>query len=105
MVVNVTGAFAIGTIAAATTGHVSFDLPDSWQFAVVGVLGSYTTVSSFSLQPLALARDGDYRLPAGNVLLSLPLRLSAVALGFIAGRAACGDGKSVVKGQGVDVSE
>jgi CrcB protein len=92
MVVNVTGAFAIGIVVAAATRHVSFDVPDSWQFAVVGILGSYTTVSSFSLQTLALSRDGEYMRAGGNVLLSLALCLSAVALGFAAGSAAIGWG-------------
>jgi fluoride exporter len=92
MVVNVTGAFAIGIIAAAAIRDVSFHVPDSWQFAVVGILGSYTTVSSLSLQTLALARDGEYARAGGNVLLSLALGLPAVALGFAVGTAAIGWG-------------
>lgn len=92
MVVNVTGAFAIGIFAAAAIRHVSFHMPDSWQFAVVGILGSYTTVSSFSLQTLALARDGEYARAGGNVLLSLVVGLCAVALGFAVGSAAIGWG-------------
>ncbi|MCI0518211.1 MAG: fluoride efflux transporter CrcB [Woeseiaceae bacterium] len=90
MVVNVSGAFAIGIIAAAASGHAVFDMSDTWQFTVVGVLGSYTTVSSFSLQTLALARDGDYLRAGGNMLLSLTLCLSAVALGFAVAAAAIG---------------
>lgn len=92
MVVNVTGAFAIGAVAAAATGHVAFDAPASWHFAVVGFLGSYTTVSSVSLQTLALARDGELLRAGGNVLLSLVLCLSAVALGFVSASAAVGPG-------------
>jgi CrcB protein len=92
MVVNVTGAFAIGVFAAAASGHAALQLPASWQFAVVGILGSYTTVSSFSLQTLALARDGEFLRAGGNVLLSLALCLSAVTLGFGAGAAAIGLG-------------
>jgi fluoride exporter len=92
MAVNVTGAFAIGIIAAADIRHVSIHVPDSWQFAVVGILGSYTTVSSLSLQTVALARDGEYARAGGNVLLSLALGLSAVALGFAVGSAAIGWG-------------
>ena len=88
MVVNITGAFAIGVIAAAAIRHVSFHVLDPWQFAVVGILGSYTTVSSLSLQTLALARDGEYARAGANVLLSLALGLSAVALGFAVGSAA-----------------
>lgn len=92
MTVNVTGAFAIGFVAAAASGPTAFDVPDVWQFAVVGVLGSYTTVSSFSLQTLALARDGEYLRASGNIVLSLTLCLSAVALGFAAGSMVIGLG-------------
>lgn len=92
LVVNVTGAFAIGIIAAAASGHSLFQVPASWQFAVVGFLGSFTTVSSFSLQTLALARDGESLRAGGNVLLSLALCLGGVALGLAIGAAAIGFG-------------
>jgi CrcB protein len=89
MVVNVTGAFTIGVIAAfATRGPPLFQTPAFWQLAVVGFIGTYTTVSSFSLQTLALVRDGEHLRASGNVLLSLGLGLSMVALGFAVGGAA-----------------
>lgn len=84
MVVNVSGAFVIGAVAAAAAAHPAL-AAEPWQFAVVGILGSYTTVSSFSLQTLTLARDGEFLLAGRNVLLSLVLCLCAVALGFAAG--------------------
>ena len=52
-------------------------------FAVTGFLGCYTTVSSFSLQTLSLAREGEMKRAASNVLLSLFLCLVAVAVGFV----------------------
>jgi CrcB protein len=82
--VNVTGSFAIGAIAAAVPIAPLVRSPAFWQLAVVGFLGSYTTVSSFSLQTLALARDGDYRRAGGNVVLSVGLCLGAAALGYAA---------------------
>ena len=83
MIVNVSGAFAIGVLGGlASTGHGIFATPHPWLFAVTGFLGCYTTVSSFSLQTLSLARDGETKRAAGNVLLSLFLCLAAVALGF-----------------------
>jgi fluoride exporter len=93
MVVNVSGAFAIGIVAAAAAaGHAWFAEAAVWHFTVIGVLGSYTTVSSFSLQTLALARDGQRLRAAGNVVLSLGLCLVAVGLGFIAGTPLAGRG-------------
>jgi CrcB protein len=82
--VNVTGSFAIGAIAAAVPIAPLVRSPAFWQLAVVGFLGSYTTVSSFSLQTLALARDGDYRRAGGNVVLSVALCLGAASLGYAA---------------------
>lgn len=83
--VNVTGTLALGTLAAlaALPGAGGPDpASPGWQFAAVGFLGSYTTVSSFSLQTLALARDGEIGRAAGNVALSLGLCLAAAAAGF-----------------------
>ena len=82
LVVNVTGAFAVGVLAAAADGGLFADWRFVWPAAVTGFLGSYTTVSSFSLQTLILLRDGARARAAGNVLLSLLLCLSAVTLGF-----------------------
>ena len=90
MVVNVSGAFVIGLISAPAVSDIFSQMTGFWQFAVIGVLGSYTTVSSFSLQTLALARDGQYARAGANALLSLALCLSAVALGFAIGGAMTG---------------
>ena len=84
MVVNVSGAFAIGLIAALAEHHLVFVQPEAWALAVTGFLGSYTTVSSFSLQTLALARSGYRKRAAANVGLSLLLCLTAAALGMLA---------------------
>lgn len=82
LAVNASGAFAIGVVAAMADRHSFFQGPIPWQVAVVGLLGSYTTVSSFSLQTLALIRDGQSLRAGGNVLASLILCLAGVALGF-----------------------
>jgi fluoride exporter len=50
---------------------------------VTGFLGAYTTVSSFSLQTLSLARDGEGGRALLYVVLSVALSLTAAALGFI----------------------
>lgn len=81
MVVNVTGAAAIGVLAAlllAPGGQEVRHLP-LWSGLVIGVLGSYTTVSSFALQTLALARSGETGRALANIVLSLGLSLGAAA--------------------------
>lgn len=86
LVVNISGAFVIGIVAAATlSGPGWFGEPRTWFFAGIGFLGSYTTVSSFSLQTLALMQAGEGRRAAGNVALSLGLSLPAAALGLLTG--------------------
>jgi fluoride exporter len=90
VVVNATGSFVIGLLAAEAAIGGVFPMPVTWQFAVTGFLGTYTTVSSFSLQTLALVRDGQILRAGGNVLLSLVLCLSAVTLGYAAGLATLG---------------
>ena len=81
LAVNVTGSAAIGVAAAvflAAEGGISGQ-GTAWAGLVVGVLGSYTTVSSFALQTLALARSGETRRALANVALSLLLCLGAAA--------------------------
>jgi len=68
----------------SSNGGSLFAASNPWLFAVTGFLGCYTTVSSFSLQTLALARDGEAALAIGNVVLSVLLCLGAVAGGFAA---------------------
>jgi len=90
VVVNVSGAFVLGVLGASAAHHGLFAVERAWQFAAIGILGTYTTVSSFSLQTLSLARDGDMRRAVGNIVLSLSLCLVAVAVGFAAGARAFG---------------
>lgn len=85
MVINVSGAFVIGLLAASAASHGVLAAVRPWQFAVIGFLGCYTTVSSFSLQTLALARDGETARAAWNLVLSVSLCLTAVTAGFAAG--------------------
>lgn len=85
LVVNATGSFAIGFIATLTgpEGRV-FASGHTRQFLMTGVLGGYTTFSSFSLQTLNLAQDGQWGRAAANVLLSVLSCLIAVWLGHAA---------------------
>ena len=61
--------------------------PDFRQFFMVGICGGYTTFSSFSLQTLALARDGDITRATLNVAASVLFCLIGVWLGSAAGAA------------------
>ncbi len=88
LLINVTGSLVIGFFAAMTgpEGRLMVK-PLGRQFFMIGICGGYTTFSSFSLQTLNLARDGQWGYAAANVGLSLLLCLGGVWLGFIAGEA------------------
>ena len=84
LTVNVAGSFLIGLLATATAADGRFLLGvDARQFLMIGILGGYTTFSSFSLQTLSLAREGDWLRAGGNIVLSVALCLVAVWLGHL----------------------
>jgi len=88
LAINVTGSFLIGVFAAFSDpdGRVLAS-PGVRQFLMIGVCGGYTTFSSFSLQTLRLAQDGEWLYAGGYVLLSVALCLAAVWLGYALGAA------------------
>jgi CrcB protein len=82
IIVNVAGSFIIGFFATLTgpDGRVFADTLTR-QFVMMGILGGYTTFSSFSLQTLALLQDGEWWLAGANIALSVIACLAAVWLG------------------------
>jgi fluoride exporter len=85
LVVNATGATLIGGLAALMLAHDThiIDRPSVWALLVVGVLGSYTTVSSFSYQTLALVRSGEPGRAGVNVAASVTLCLGGAAAAYL----------------------
>jgi CrcB protein len=82
LVVNVTGSFVIGLFATLTAADGRLLVPGEWrQFFMAGICGGYTTFSSFSLQTLSLAQDGEWVAAGLNVMLSVALCLLGVWLG------------------------
>lgn len=83
--VNVTGSLVIGFFAAMTGPDGRWMVGGAArQFVMLGLLGGFTTFSSFSLQTLALVEDGQWLRAAGNVGGSVVLCLAAVWLGHVA---------------------
>jgi fluoride exporter len=88
LVVNVSGSFIIGFFATLTGPDGRYLVgTTARQFVMIGICGGYTTFSSFSLQTLNLARDGDWLRVTGNIVLSVTFCLLAVWLGHIAAAA------------------
>jgi CrcB protein len=82
LVVNVAGSAAIGVLAgllASNRIHLSYE---ARVFVIVGLLGGFTTFSSFSLDTLALVRDGHHAQALWNVLGQVALSLTAVWAGY-----------------------
>jgi CrcB protein len=85
LIVNVSGALVIGALAGlARLGGGIFAGEMFRDLAFVGFLGGYTTVSSFCLQTLNLALDGQGLQAALNAILSTGLCIAAVGVGFAA---------------------
>jgi CrcB protein len=82
IIVNITGCFIIGFIwtISATEGRI---LLSSYtrSFILIGILGGYTTFSSFGLQTFLLVQAGQRWEAVANVLLSVVLCLVGVWLG------------------------
>ena len=82
LLVNVSGSLIIGAFATLTGPEGRFFAPATFrEFFMIGICGGYTTFSSFSLQTLTLADDGEWLWAAGNVILSVVLCLAGVWAG------------------------
>jgi CrcB protein len=80
--VNVSGSAAIGLLAGLlASGRVHLS-PDARMFLMAGVLGGFTTFSSFSLDTIALVRSGQPLLAALNVFGQVLVSLVAAAVGY-----------------------
>jgi CrcB protein len=86
LLVNISGAFAIGIVMAFVAERVG--ISPLWRlFFVTGFLGGYTTFSSYAFETLALAESGNWLPAATYVLGSNVLGLLGVWLGTVLGRA------------------
>jgi CrcB protein len=88
LVINVLGSFVIGFFGTLTGPDGRVLVPgDVRQFVMVGICGGYTTFSSFSLQTLNLAQEGEFVRAGLNVVASVVLCLVSVWLGYVAAAA------------------
>jgi CrcB protein len=87
LIVNVTGSLLIGFLDGVGTSEGRVLLPPATrQFLMVGIMGGYTTFSSFSLQTMKLLQDGQWFYAAMNVVASVLLCLAGTWIGILAGR-------------------
>jgi CrcB protein len=79
-IINVSGSFIIGLLAELFETRVLVS-PTMRAALLTGVLGGYTTFSSFSFETFALLRDGEWLLATFNAVGSVALGLIAVWAG------------------------
>jgi CrcB protein len=84
LAVNLTGSFIIGLLwGLFEIENISSNVRN---FIFVGILGGFTTFSTFAIESLNLFRDGEVKLALTNILASNIIGIVLVFLGFIIAR-------------------
>lgn len=86
LVVNGVGCFLLGALMALVEEGVSLE-PEVRTFVAIGLLGSFTTFSTFGHETLELVREGSFGWAAGNVAANVGVGLLAVLCGRAAAQA------------------
>jgi fluoride exporter len=80
LAVNVSGAFLLGLLAGASVEG------DARLLLGAGLLGSYTTFSTWMIETQRIGEAGRRRLALANIVLSIVLGVGAAALGRYLGQ-------------------
>lgn len=84
-VVNIVGCFVFG-ILAGTAEHRFVLGPETRAFLLIGVLGGFTTFSTFSFETFQLLRDAEIMRASLNAAGQLVAGLIAIWIGFVLAR-------------------
>ena len=84
LVINVSGSLIIGLLWGLVDRFAVS--PNLRLFIFIGILGGYTTFSTFSLETFNLMRDGEYHIALMNIILSTVLSIVAVFVGYFVSR-------------------
>jgi CrcB protein len=84
LAVNMIGCFAIGFLWQIF--EVVSTSPNTRAFIFIGILGAFTTFSTFGLESFNLLREGEVKYAVINILASNILGLGLVFAGFIVSR-------------------
>jgi len=83
--VNVVGSLLMGILSIILLER--FNVGPEWRAAIlVGMLGAFTTFSTFSIETMNLLEQGDLTRAMLNIVVSVALCLLAVWVGLIIGR-------------------
>lgn len=81
LVVNLTGCLMIGLLAGLGESRQLFG-PQFRLFMLIGVLGGFTTFSTFGFETLAMLRAAEYWRAGANVGMNVVFGLTLVWLGY-----------------------
>ena len=84
MLVNVIGSFLMGFLAVILLQKFSHSV-EMRSFFLIGLLGAYTTFSTFALDTFNLFAQGEFNFALFNVILSVILCIIAAGLGVYLG--------------------
>jgi fluoride exporter len=88
-IVNVTGSFLIGLIQQV--GLSTLAIPETARLVLtIGVMGGFTTYSSFSYETIRLIEEGSWLQAGVNVVLTTGVCLGVCTLGLVLGRVLVG---------------
>ena len=82
LVVNLVGCLIIGFVAGLTETRPLFG-PEFRTFIRIGVLGAFTTFSTFAYETFAMIREDDFLYAVANVGLHMVLGLAFVWIGYV----------------------
>lgn len=85
LAVNVLGCFALGLLSGLVESRSLFQ-PELRLFLFIGVLGGFTTFSTFGYESFALLRDGQNVAFWANIVMHIVLGLLSVWLGLVISR-------------------
>jgi CrcB protein len=86
MTVNLIGCFVTGAVFQLTEGRFLVN-PAMRTVILIGLLGGFTTFSSYGLQTFTLLRDGEFGLAALNIVSSNVFGLLMVWAGYVLSKA------------------
>ncbi|MEE8429258.1 MAG: fluoride efflux transporter CrcB [Gammaproteobacteria bacterium] len=87
------GTLVVNAVGSLLMGYLYITLLERWSagpaaraFLLIGLLGAFTTFSTFSMETLNLIESGHVTKAVLNVVLSVVICLGAAALGILGGR-------------------
>jgi CrcB protein len=84
LVINLAGSLIIGFLWGLFERFAVS--PNVRMFIFIGILGGFTTFSTFGLESFNLIRDGEYRIMLMNLILTNFFGIALVFVGFFAAR-------------------